>query len=148
MLYDKINSDMKSAMINKDKDKLSTIRLLKSAIDLYRINNKLNEVTDEAVIDVASKQIKTHKESIIEFENGGRNDLSEKLKAEIEILKTYLPEQLSLEETEAEINKIFDIIKPQGKQDLGKIMKEISANLKGKVDMKVVNDIVMKKINS
>ncbi len=148
MLYDKINSDMKSAMINKDKDKLSTIRLLKSAVDLYRINNKLNEVTDEAVIDVASKQIKTHKESIIEFENGGRNDLSEKLKAEIEILKTYLPEQLSLEKTEAEINKIFDLIKPQGKQDLGKIMKEISANLKGKVDMKVVNDIVMKKINS
>ena len=66
MLYEKLNADMKSAMINKDKDTLSTLRYLKSAIDLYRINNKLDEVTDEVVIDIASKQVKTHKESILE----------------------------------------------------------------------------------
>lgn len=148
MLYEKITSDMKNAMLSKDKDSLSTIRFLKSAIDLYRINNKLSEVTDEVVIDVASKQIKTHKESIIEFERGGRKDLIDRLNVEIEFLKRYLPEQLSEEEIVEEINKIFDYVKPQGKQDLGKIMKEVTAKLKGRVDMKIVNDIVMNKINS
>lgn len=148
MLYDKINSDMKTAMLAKDKDSLSTIRFLKSAIDLYRINNKLSEVTDEVVIDVVSKQIKTHKESIIEFERGGRTDLSDKLKVEIDLLSKYLPKQLSEEEVIEEINKIFDEVKPQGKQDLGKVMKEVSVRLKGKVDMKFVGDIVINKINS
>ena len=148
MLYDKINSDMKTAMLAKDKDTLSTIRFLKSAIDLYKINNKLSEVSDEVVIDVVSKQIKTHKESIIEFEKGERTDLSDKLKVEINLLSKYLPEQLSEEEIILEISKIFDEVKPQGKQDLGKVMKEVSTRLKGKVDMKFVGDIVMNKINS
>ncbi len=148
MLYDKINDDMKSAMKDKDKDKLSTIRLLKSAIGLHKINNKIDEVSDEVVVDIVSKQIKTHKESIIEFERGGRNDLSDKLKSEIEILMSYLPEQLSDLEVEKEIDAIFEEIKPKGKEDLGKIMKESSLRFKGKADMKLVNDIVMKKINS
>ena len=82
MLYDKINKDMMVAMKSHDKDTLSTIRLLKSAIDLQKINNKLDSVTDELVIEVASKQVKQHKESIIEFRNANRNDLADKLENE------------------------------------------------------------------
>ncbi len=148
MLYDKITSDMKSAMINKDKEALGTIRLLKSAIDLYRINNKIDEITDEIVIDVASKQVKTHRESIIEFERGGREDLVNKLNAEIKLLETYLPEQLTEEEIVKELDNIFDEVKPTGKQDMGKIMKEVSARLKGKADIKKVSELVNNKINS
>ena len=79
MLYDKINKDMMVAMKSHDKDTLSTIRLLKSAIDLQKINNKLDSVTDELVIEVASKQVKQHKDSILEFRNANRNDLADKL---------------------------------------------------------------------
>ena len=148
MLYEKLNADMKSAMISKDKDTLSTLRYLKSAIDLYRINNKLDEVTDEVVIDIASKQVKTHKESILEFEKGNRLDLAENLKREIKLLETFLPEQLSDEEIETELNKIFDEVKPTSKADMGKIMREVNSKLKGRVDMKKVSELVNSKINS
>ena len=148
MLYEKLNADMKSAMISKDKDTLSTLRYLKSAIDLYRINNKLDEVTDEVVIDIASKQVKTHKESILEFEKGNRLDLVENLTREIKLLETFLPEQLSDEEIESELNKIFDEVKPTSKADMGKIMREVNSKLKGRVDMKKVSELVNNKINS
>ncbi len=148
MLYEKINSDMKDFMRNKDKNNLSTIRLLKSAIDLSRINNKLEEITDDLVIEVASKQVKTHRESIEEFKKAGRNDLAENLEREILLLSQYLPVQLTREEIEKEIDKIFDIVKPSGKSDMGMIMKEANTLLKGKADFKLVSEIVQHKLNS
>lgn len=146
MLYDKINKTMLEAMKSKDKDTLSTIRLLKSAIDLYKINNKLTEITDEVVIEVASKQVKQHRESIEEFRNAGRDDLADYLENEIKIISEFLPEQLTKEEIENEVNKIFDEIKPEGKKDMGKIMKEANIRLKGKADFKLVSTIVNAKL--
>ena len=146
-LYEKLNSDMLSAMKEHDKDTLSTIRLLKSAIDLQRINSKLPEITDELVIEVASRQVKQHKESIEEFRNAGRNDLADALVREISVISAYLPEQLTEEEIVIEIDKIFAEINPSGKQDMGKIMKEANARLKGKADFKLVSEIVNKKLD-
>lgn len=146
MLYDRINKTMLEAMKSKDKETLSTIRLLKSAIDLYKINNKLTEVTDDTVIEVASKQVKQHRESIEEFRNAGRNDLADNLEREIKIISEFLPEQLSKEEIEREIDKIFEEVKPDGKRDMGKIMKEANARLKGKADFKLVSVIVNTKL--
>lgn len=146
MLYDKINKTMLEAMKSKDKDTLSTIRLLKSAIDLYKINNKLTEITDKVVIEVASKQVKQHRESIEEFRNAGRDDLADHLENEIKIISEFLPEQLTKEEIENEVNKIFDEIKPEGKKDMGKIMKEANIRLKGKADFKLVSTIVNAKL--
>lgn len=148
MLYDKINKDMMVAMKSHDKDTLSTIRLLKSAIDLQKINNKLDSVTDELVIEVASKQVKQHKESIIEFRNANRNDLADKLENEIKIISNYLPEQLSKEEIEKEIDRIFDLVKPESKKDMGKIMKEANISLKGKADFKLVSEMVNSKLGA
>lgn len=149
MLYEKLINDMLEAMKSKDKETLSTIRLLKSAIDLYKINNKMDRstVSDEVVIEIAAKQVKTHKESIIEFRNAGREDLAKKLEDEIKVIKNYLPEQLSEEEIEKVINDIFEKVKPTGKSDMGKIMKEVNILLKGKADMKTVSEIVMSKLN-
>ena len=146
MLYDRINKTMLEAMKSKDKETLSTIRLLKSAIDLYKINNKLTEVTDDTVIEVASKQVKQHRESIEEFRNAGRDDLADNLEREIKIISEFLPEQLSKEEIEREIDKIFEEVKPDGKKDMGKIMKEANARLKGKADFKLVSVIVNTKL--
>ena len=149
MLYDRISKDMISAMKEKDKETLSTLRLLKSAIDLYLINNKMDrhETTDEVVIEVVSKQVKTHKESIEEFKKGNRQDLVDGLNKEIELLSKYLPEQLTEEEIRNEIDKVFDKVKPTSIKDMGAIKKELTPIFKGKADMKLVNTIVKEKLN-
>ncbi len=148
MLYETVAEDMKTAMKNKDKDSLNTLRLLKSAIDLYLVNNKLerNNASDEVVIDVVAKQIKTHKESIEEFKKGNRQDLVDGLEREIALLSKYLPEQLSEDEVRQEIDKVFDKLKPSSMKDMGNIMKELGPVLKGKADMKLVNSIVKEKL--
>ena len=149
MLYETISNDMKEAMKAHDKDSLNTIRLLKSAIDLYLVNNKMdrNTCSDEVVIDVVSKQVKTHKESIEEFKKGNRQDLVDGLLKEIELLSKYLPEQLSEEEVRKEIDKVFDKIKPTSMKDMGALMKELTPILKGKADMSQVNAISREKLN-
>lgn len=149
MLYVTIANDMKEAMKNHDKDSLSTLRLLKSDIDLYLINNKMerNEAGDDIVIDVVSKQVKKHRESIEEFKKGNREDLVKNLEREIELLSKYLPKQLTKEEIEVEINKAFDKVKPTSMKDMGLLMKELTPVLKGKADMKLVNDLIKEKLN-
>ena len=147
-LYEKITNDMKEAMKSQDKDTLSTIRLLKSAIDLSKINNKLPEITDDLVIEVASKQVKQHNESIEQFRSASRDDLADKLVKEIEIISHYLPKQLTKEEIVKEIDDIFDDIVPLSKKDMGKIMKEANSRLRGKADFKLVSEIVNSKFDA
>ena len=149
-LYEQITENMKNAMKAKDKETLNTIKLLKSAIDLARINGGTREekCSDELVIEVASKQVKTHKESIEEFRKGGRDDLADALVKEIEVISVYLPEQLTREEIEAELNKIFEQVKPESKKDMGKIMKEANIIRKGKADFKIVSEIVNNKLGA
>ena len=134
-------------MKNKDTLKLSTLRLLKGAIDLEKINKKLDTISDEDIVVIISKQIKTRKESIIEFEKGNRTDLIDQTKKEIEILSSYMPELLS----EEEVTKIIDeaIVKVNAStiKDMGLVMKEVSAKLKGRADMSLVSSIIKNKLN-
>ena len=109
--------------------------------------NKKRELTDEEVIDVISKQIKTRKDSINEFTKGGREDLIESTSKEIEILLTYLPKQLSEEEINNIIDKVFEEIKPSSPKDMGKIMKAVTPLVKGKADMGMVSSIIKNKLN-
>ena len=150
MLYETISKDMIEAMKSKDKDSLNTLRLLKSAIDLYLVNNKLdrNNASDEVVIDVVSKQVKTHRESIEEFKKGNRQDLIDNLNREIELLSKYLPEQLSSEELENIVNEVFNEVKPASVKDMGAIMKAITPLVKGKADMREVNALIKDKLNN
>lgn len=150
MLYETISKDMIEAMKSKDKDSLNTLRLLKSAIDLYLVNNKLdrNNASDEIVIDVVSKQVKTHRESIEEFKKGNRQDLIENLTREIELLSKYLPEQLSSEELESIVENVFNEVNPTSVKDMGAIMKAITPLVKGKADMREVNAIIKEKLNN
>ncbi len=146
MLYQVISNDMKEAMKSHDKETLGTIRMLKSAIDLDRINNKLEEITDDLVIGVVSKQIKTLEATIIEFEKGNRNDLIENAKREINLLKKYLPEQLSEEEVIKIVDDIILEVKPVGIKDMGKIMKEVTPKVKGRYDMAKVSTLIKSKL--
>lgn len=149
MLYETISKEMIDAMKSHDKDTLSTLRMLKSDIDLYLVNNKLDRhnASDEVVIDVVSKQIKTRNESIEEFKKGNRQDLVDGLLKEIELLSKYLPEQLTEDEIKAEIDKVFDKLKPTSMKDMGAVMKELGPVFKGKADMKLVNSIVKEKLS-
>ena len=150
MLYDTIMTDMKDAMKSHDKETLSTLRFLKSAIDLFKINNKMDRTespNDDTVIEVVSKQVKTHKESIEEFKKAGRDDLVENLLKEVQILSKYLPEQLSEDEVRSKIDEVISSIEATSIKDMGKVMKELTPIFKGKADMKLVNTIVKEKLN-
>ena len=138
-LYEKMKNDLITAMKEKDKEKLTVLRMVKGAMQLEHINNKKEE-NEALLIDVVSKQIKMRNDSIVEFEKGGRQDLIDKTNSEIEILKDYLPKQLSEEEVDDIINKVFDEVKPTSQKDMGLIMKTATPLLKGKTDMKLVSE--------
>ena len=144
-MVEKLKQDMIDAMKNKEKERLTVIRMVKAAMDQEHIDKK-REINDELLIDVVNKQIKMRKDSISEFEKAGRNDLVEKTQSEVDILMVYLPEQLSLEEVSKIIDDIFAEVKPEGQKDMGKVMKEATAKLKGKADMKEVSNIIKGKL--
>ena len=144
-MVEKLKQDMIEAMKNKEKERLTVIRMVKAAMDQEHIDRK-KEINDELLIDVVNKQIKMRKDSIVEFEKGGRSDLVEKTQSEIDMLMAYLPEQLSEEEVVKIIDEIFAEVKPESQKDMGKVMKEATARLKGKTDMKEVSNIIKEKL--
>lgn len=147
MLFETINKDMIEAMKAKDKNSLSVLRSIKGALQLEKINNH-KEMTDEVVIDVLSKQIKMRNDSIKEFEKASRNDLVEAYQQEIEILKKYMPKQMTEEELEEVISNVFVKINPTSIKELGLIMREITPLVKGKCDMSVVNTKIRERLNT
>jgi len=146
-MRERILNDLKEAMKNQDKELLAVIRMVKGAISLDEIDKK-RELNDDEIIDVISKQIKTRKESIVEFEKGNRTDLIEKTQSEIEILNKYMPEQLSEEEIMEEINKVFEEINPTGMSDMGKIMGKVTPIFRGKADMSFVSKVIKEKLSN
>ena len=145
-LTERINNDLKEAMKSKDSFRLGVIRMVKGAMQLAKPNPR-EELTDDDVIAVVSKQIKMRNDSINEFAKAGREDLVEQNKKEIEVLKAYMPEQLTEEELTEIIDKVFNKVKPTSSKDIGLIMKSLSPLVKGKADMSLVNKIVKEKLN-
>ncbi len=145
-MVEQLEKDMIEAMKNKDKEKLAVIRAVKASMDKERIDKK-REVNDDLLLDVLNREVKMRKESIEEFKKGNRDDLIQATEAELEILKGYLPEQLSLDDVKKIIDEIFDEVKPTSQKDMGSIMKEATAKLKGKTDMKEVSNIIRTKLS-
>ncbi len=143
-MRERILEDMKSAMKAQDKELLSVLRMVKGAIGMQEIDKK-RELTDEEVSVVIAKEIKTRKESIIEFEKGGRTDLVSKTQSEIDILNKYMPEQLSEEEINKIIDEAFNTLNPTA-SDIGKVMGYITPKVKGKADLSLVSKIVKEKL--
>lgn len=146
-MKDRILKDMTLAMKSQDKLKLSVLRMVKGAIQLEEINKK-SELSDEDVIGVLAKQIKTRKESIVEFEKGNRFDLIEQTNMEIAILNEYMPAQLSEDEVNKIIDDAFTKVNPTSQSDMGKIMGIITPLLKGKADMSSVSKKVKEKLSN
>lgn len=144
-MVEQLEKDMIEAMKNHEKERLTVIRTVKAGLKQEQIDHK-KEINDDLLVEVVSRQIKMRKESIAEFEKGGRQDLVDQTKAEIDILMNYMPEQLSEEEVLKVIDEIFAEVKPESGKDMGRVMKEANAKLKGKADMKTVSNIIKERL--
>lgn len=144
-MNNRIANDLKDAMKNGDKFKLSVIRMLKSALQLEKIN-KMHDLTDEEVVAVIKKQVKMRKDSITEFEKFGKEEEVQNLQKEIEILNVYLPEEMSEEEIIKVIEEVFNELKPTGMRDMGNVMKELNAKITN-ADMSLVSRLVKERLS-
>ncbi|EUJ17219.1 GatB/YqeY domain-containing protein [Listeria aquatica] len=140
-LLDKLNEDMKQAMRDKEKEKLSVIRMLKSALQNEAINHG-GELSPDDEITVLAREMKQRRDSLSEFEKAGRDDLAEKVRSEIEIVEDYSPKQLSDDELEEIVKATIAEVGATSKADFGKVMGAIMPKVKGKADGNAVNKFV------
>ncbi len=140
-LKDQLMADMKEAMKAHDKDRLAVIRMVRGAVRQQEIDGK-KELEDSDVIAVISKEVKMRRDSIEEFNKGGRQDLVEKTQAEIDILMPYLPAQLSEDEVRELVKAAVEATGAKTQKDMGKVMGKLMPKVKGCVDGKMVNNIV------
>lgn len=129
-----ITEDMKTAMRAKDSARLSTIRLLQAAMKQKEVDERI-ELDDAAIIAIVDKLIKQRKDSIAAYEAANRTDLADVEKAEMEVLKVYLPERMSEAEITAAVEAIVAELGASGPGDMGKVMGKVKAQLAGKADM-------------
>ncbi len=146
-MKEKILNELKNAMKNQNKDLLNVIRMVKGAIQLEEINLK-RDLTDDEIVVVISKQIKSRKETLAELKDDSHMELMEKTKKEIDILNRYMPKQMTDDEINDIISQIFDDIKPSSINDFGKVMGKLSSLVKGKADMTLVNKIVKERLSN
>ncbi len=142
-LKQKLNDDLRQSMRDRNELKTSTLRLLLSAIKYAEIKpDRQVTLTDPEILGVIAKEIKQREDSIAAYKAGNRQDLVDKESAEMAILKTYMPQQLSHDEIEAEAKQMIAEVGAKGPSDKGKVMGKLVAKLKGKADGKVINDVV------
>lgn len=141
-LKDKINQDLKDAMKSGDKVKLETIRSIRALILEFEKSGSGKELTPDEEIKMLSSAAKKRKESIEQFRNGGREELAVKEEKELEIIKGYLPAQLSEEEIRTEVEKLAAALGAASKEDFPKLMPAAMKELKGKAEGKTVKSIV------
>ena len=140
-LKEQLTADMKEAMKNKEKERLAVIRMVRGAIRQQEIDGQ-KELGEEDVIEVISKEVKMRRDSIEEFQKGGREDLVEKTQAEIDVLLPYLPAQLSEDEVRELVKAAVEQTGAATPKDMGKVMGVLMPKVKGRADGKMVNTIV------
>ncbi|WP_026692852.1 GatB/YqeY domain-containing protein [Peribacillus kribbensis] len=146
-LLERLNNDMKQAMKNKEKDRLSVIRMLKSALQNEAIKLMKQDLTEEEELTVLSRELKQRKDSLHEFEKAGRQDLADKLLTEINYVEVYMPEQLSEEDLAAIVQETVKEVNASSKADMGKVMGAIMPKVKGKADGSLVNKLVLQQLS-
>lgn len=143
ILKEKITGDMIAAMKAKEEIKVSVLRLLKAAVMKFEVSgDKKKEATDEEVLQIIGKEVKQRKDSIEAYRKGGREELAVKEEAELKILQTYLPVQMSEEELKTVINQVVSQTGMVSKADFGKVMGAVMAQTKGKTDGQTVSRLV------
>ncbi|CEH29639.1 hypothetical protein AM501_22470 [Aneurinibacillus migulanus] len=145
-LVDRLTDDMKQAMKDKDKLKLSVIRMVKSSVKNEEINQG-KELSDDEVLTVLTRELKQRRDSLQEFEKAGRDDLASSARDEINVLMEYMPEQLSEEEIRALVSEIIQQTGASSKKDMGKVMGALMPKVKGRADGALVNKVVQESLS-
>ncbi|MDX5475345.1 MAG: GatB/YqeY domain-containing protein [Bacillaceae bacterium] len=145
-LLERLNTDMKQAMKEKDKEKLSVIRMIKSSLQNEAIKTK-TDLSEDEELTVLSRELKQRKDSLHEFKNAGRDDLANKLQAEIAIVEQYMPAQLSEEEISEIVKQTISEVGASSKAEMGKVMGALMPKVKGKADGSLVNKLVQQHLS-
>lgn len=145
-VMERLNQDMKQAMKDKSALKLSVIRMVKAAIQNEEIT-KGKPLSDDDVLTILSRELKQRRDSLQEFEKAGRDDLSSKTREEIDILTSYLPEQLSEEAIRQIVREAIAQVGATSKKEMGKVMGVVIPKVKGKADGSIVQTIVNEELS-
>ena len=146
-LRERLDADLKAALRDKDAVKLSTIRMIKSAMKYKETEPGAKGPLDDAgILQVLTSEIKKRRDSIAEYEKADRADLVEKEKAELAVLQSYLPEQLTEAELSRAVDEAIAEAGAQGPKDMGKVMKVLTPRIQGRADTKVAADLVKQKL--
>lgn len=140
-LKERLFTELKDSMRNKDQLRKNVITMIRADIKQIEVDKRI-EPTEEDIIEIISRHAKQRRDSIKEFEKGGRDDLVEQAKQEISVLMEYLPKQLSKEEIEIIVKEVIADIGASSMKDMGKTMAAVMPKLKGKADGNIINQIV------
>lgn len=141
MLKEKLLEDLKDAMKTKNVNKKNAVQMVRTAI-LQIEKDKGIEVSDEQILGIVAKEVKTRKDAIAEYEQANRDDLIEKANEEIKALEEYLPKQLTDEELVTEVKKVIEKLNATSMKDMGPVMKEAKATIGAQADGKRINEVV------
>jgi hypothetical protein len=145
-LEKKIDKDLIMALKSKDELKVNTLRFLKAAIKNFAIEKKAKELKDEDIIQVIRKQTKQRQEAISAYEKGNRLDLAEKEKKEFEILKSYMPQDLSEDELKKIISEAINETAAKTIKEMGKVMSVVMPKVAGRAEGKLVSKLVVEEL--
>ena len=141
-LQERLNQEIKAAMIAKDAEKLNTLRLLKSALGYAMIEKKADTLSDADVVAVVQREIKKRRDSVEQYEQGGRPELAEKEKREIVVLESFLPEPLSSDELDQLVRQTIQELGATSRKEMGPVIKAVQAKASGRADGKTVSAAV------
>lgn len=145
-IREKLMTDMKAAMREKDTVKLEAIRFLQAAIKNREIDMRPDPITGDEVLSVVKKMVKQRKESIEQYQNANRQDLVDKETTELKILEAYLPAQMSKEQIESLVVATIAELKATSVKDMGPVMKSVIAKSQGTADNKLVSEVIKAKL--
>jgi len=143
-LQERVSQEIKAAMLARDADRLSALRMLKSALGYAQIERKTDSLPDADVVAIVQKEVKKRRDSVEQFEKGGRAELAVKEKQEITVLEVFLPQPLSAEDLEKLVRDTIQELGATSKKDMGPVIKAVQVKAAGRADGKTVSGLVGK----
>ena len=143
-LLERLSQELKAAMLSKDTERLSTLRLLKSAIGYAQIERETDTLPDAEVFAIIHKEVKKRREAVEQYEKGGRPELASKEKQEILVLESFLPRPLSAEALEQLVRAAIQETGATGKKQMGQVIKAVQSKAAGRAEGKVISELVGK----
>jgi uncharacterized protein YqeY len=141
-LQERVQQELKAAMLAKDAARLSTLRLLKSALGYAQIEHKTDTLSDADVVALVQKEIKKRRDAVEQYTTGGRGELAEKETAEIAVLETFLPTPLSAAELEQLVRATIAEVGASSKKEMGPVIKAVQAKAAGRADGRAISSVV------